>query len=879
MKCSGFADTKRFRCQRLVSKERQGLGKVTCRFHDDDEDLAQRYSGDRADDQALTQYWLPLKPNQSNQPDQPADESYARKALRLIFGGKDLSLTDLLAFSGLFGAALIVLIVTLSYKILGFGWQPVFTDVGELSSKIVGTVMFAGAALYVVAKLAQQYGREVDNAKEAWESCRAERDKRNDAIVAARTHDDFDEATYYEFLRDRSEFNLSVERTKRSVLSLRRQAIRLSKHASDLEFKAKNPFIEKRTRIRIRKTILALHRGYERREQEALNLQIRNEKKLRQDQLFSDLRREERKKEEAVTAVGRSAAKLEAAKRKFESDVTSVDFHKNIFLRTASYGGLAATAAVFAIWLSNVGVAYQGCQTTLPFFDRCVRVVLEEHNGKKKVYTTIEPVIEVGRVGDLTHFIYADGDPQLPAGDAYIHKAAFDTLSVKTASIVLLEDYDAGQQPKNAQVSKSFDVAAHWSARTGVSSQLTQVNNLRSDTTISHVEESDRISVTPLIRFQPSIQMPQIVSPPGGCGVTEISCGRTITVNNDMSTENYDQRRWVDNSTRLTDRSVHHHEGARLVSTSTFEGQATSDLTLVLNSNFMIDGQPVVLKREKERHLLVPYFVEPVRAKNYDSFSWFFGDDEKINTMVEAFVAGYNSYEPNTWSDRSGVKVDRSYLGLVREILQACSGLEEVPVDVAGYASIKKFKNFSRDSKMHDKLNWALAEGRRARVIDALLDQPDSRAAGLRNVSFAPQKIEKPKLTIYSGPVEAGTNARGAIRFHATYRKLVDLARTVGNSSILADEYSLSNNVELDVWLESQFADPQKVPGDPEIGPKFTARVVEGKGLINAASSLRLHLGDWSSQQVERNDPLQEAFQRGAVISIQTKVLQKCTSP
>ena len=66
MKCSGFADSKRFCCQNLVSKERQDLGKITCRIHDDDETEGLLYSGDRGDDEALTRYWLPLKSSQSN---------------------------------------------------------------------------------------------------------------------------------------------------------------------------------------------------------------------------------------------------------------------------------------------------------------------------------------------------------------------------------------------------------------------------------------------------------------------------------------------------------------------------------------------------------------------------------------------------------------------------------------------------------------------------------------------------------------------------------------------------------------------------------------------------------------------------------------------
>ena len=91
MKCSGFADSKRFRCQNLVSKERQDLGKITCRIHDNDETEGLLYSGDRGDDEALTRYWLPLKSSQSNQ---PAEGSSARHALKLMFGGKDRKLTD-----------------------------------------------------------------------------------------------------------------------------------------------------------------------------------------------------------------------------------------------------------------------------------------------------------------------------------------------------------------------------------------------------------------------------------------------------------------------------------------------------------------------------------------------------------------------------------------------------------------------------------------------------------------------------------------------------------------------------------------------------------------------------------------------------------------
>ncbi|MDG1802686.1 MAG: hypothetical protein P8H53_09335, partial [Paracoccaceae bacterium] len=121
---------------------------------------------------------------------------------------------------------------------------------------------------------------------------------------------------------------------------------------------------------------------------------------------------------------------------------------------------MAAALAGVAIWGSNIWGAYHGCGTQIPFFDRCVSVVLEEHNGKKKIYTTIEPVVEVGRVGGLTHLIYAKGDPRLLLGDAFIHKAAYETLSVKTASIVILEDYEAPpDKTTNAKISGAFNVA------------------------------------------------------------------------------------------------------------------------------------------------------------------------------------------------------------------------------------------------------------------------------------------------------------------------------------------------------------------------------------------------------------------------------------
>jgi len=465
-------------------------------------------------------------------------------------------------------------------------------------------------------------------------------------------------------------------------------------------------------------------------------------------------------------------------------------------------------------------------------------------------------------------------------GDAFIHKAAYETLSVKTASIVILEDYEAPpDKTTNAKISVAFNVAAYWSARSRISSQLTQVNTFQSDTNISHVEESDRISVTPLIRFEPSIQIPPIVSFPVGCGITQSGCEKSVTVNNDISTENYDQRRWVDNSTQLTDRSVHHHEGARIVSNTTIEKQATPDLKLVLNSNFMIDGQPVLLKRENERHLLVPYFIEPVEVKNYGEIPWFFGNDETINSMVEAFVAGYNSYQPNTWSDRSGERTEGSYLGLVRDILRACSGLDELPIDVVGYASIKKFKNFSSDSNMHDRLNWALAEGRRARVIEALLGQGKDEKSDTTKANFVTRKGEKPRFAIYSGPVVSGGDVKSATKFDPTYRELITLAKMVQNSNTPPSKEFSVRNAGLESWLERQFGVPQRSPMEPKIGPKFTASAVGGNNLVNAASSLRQHLGELTNKHAEGNDPLREAFQRGAVISIQTKVLQKYTSP
>ena len=330
MKCSGFADSKRFRCQNLVSKERQDLGKITCRIHDDDETEGLLYSGDRGDDEALTRYWLPLKSSQSSQSSQPAEGSSARHALKLMFGGKDRKLTDLLAISGLFGAMFIFAAVTLSYKILGFGWQPVFTDVGELSSKVVGTVLFAGVALYLVANLAQRFGRKVDLAKEGLETRQADRDRHSDAVAVMRRDGDFHAEIYGEFLKDRSEFNVSVNRPKRTCLSLRRRAIRLGKHAGELEFRSKNPFIEKRTRLRIRRTILSLQRGCQRREDEAADLATRNGLKLRQSALFSQLLSEEHKVRSATMEVKKAEAELDRAKKAFESDVSSTKFYKTI---------------------------------------------------------------------------------------------------------------------------------------------------------------------------------------------------------------------------------------------------------------------------------------------------------------------------------------------------------------------------------------------------------------------------------------------------------------------------------------------------------------------------------------------------------------------
>ena len=86
-----------------------------------------------------------------------------------------------------------------------------------------------------------RFGRKVDLAKEGLETRQADRDRHSDAVAVMRRDGDFHAEIYGEFLKDRSEFNVSVNRTKRTCLSLRRRAIRLGKPAGELEFRSKNP--------------------------------------------------------------------------------------------------------------------------------------------------------------------------------------------------------------------------------------------------------------------------------------------------------------------------------------------------------------------------------------------------------------------------------------------------------------------------------------------------------------------------------------------------------------------------------------------------------------------------------------------------------------
>ena len=105
---------------------------------------------------------------------------------------------------------------------------------------------------------------------------------------------------------------------------------------------------------------------------------------------------------------------------------------------------------------------------------------------------------------------------------------------------------------------------------------------------------------------------------------------------------------------------------------------------------------------------------------------------------------------------------------------------------------------------MHDRLNWALAEGRRARVIEALLGQGKDEKSDTTKANFVTRKGEKPRFAIYSGPVVSGGDVKSATKFDPTYRELITLAKMVQNSNTPpSKEFSVGNELLPNAWTVS----------------------------------------------------------------------------
>ncbi|MEM1009400.1 MAG: hypothetical protein AAGJ35_10375, partial [Myxococcota bacterium] len=131
-----------------------------------------------------------------------------------------------------------------------------------------------------------------------------------------------------------------------------------------------------------------------------------------------------------------------------------------------------------------------------------------------------------------------------------------------------------------------------------------------------------------------------------------------------------------------------------------------------------------------KRHILVPFFLHPVSAKDLKKFSsiWDVGEKGKINSRLQAFLAGFASLADPDFEEalqiaaREGFATPKNFLSTVRSILQTCV-LPNTPegndfvIEVTGYASMRAFPDGL------DDFNLYLAEGRRAAVILSIADQ------------------------------------------------------------------------------------------------------------------------------------------------------------
>lgn len=337
----------------------------------------------------------------------------------------------------------------------------------------------------------------------------------------------------------------------------------------------------------------------------------------------------------------------------------------------------------------------------------------------------------------------------------------------------------------------------------------------------------------------------------------------TINARADATGGSGGEPRWVTEVKTRNEFPVQYSEEISLEVTNNFETEAIilpapQD---VLISNFILDGRVMpVPDGDAKRHILVPFFHRLIQARSEqtaDMLPFYQKIGGKgIDTRLEAFIVGYRSLSlpdyPTDGTPDEASTHPRNFLDNVGTILRACTGSQTAPNDrfeisVAGYASSLPFKDLDGKRRENsDLLNHALAEGRRAAVLGRLLNERSETTS----------KVAEARIVL------TGRRSWPAVN------------DDTGLIKAFLDVLSTDNMEEIE-----RFA-TQVDPDDffDKMKPSLRFQTYE---------EMALHLGAWTkaANEVQIDEtpggemtisPVQEAFQRSAVISIDNKQFQQC---
>ena len=270
------------------------------------------------------------------------------------------------------------------------------------------------------------------------------------------------------------------------------------------------------------------------------------------------------------------------------------------------------------------------------------------------------------------------------------------------------------------------------------------------------------------------------------------------------------------------------------------------DISPILVSNFILDGKKLQEPGDGElRHILVPFFLDLVQSGGTKRRAIYAVEKgPSIDTELDAFMAGFFSLSDPEFDleDPTSEKLasPTNLLSMVRTALRACSPRDEtgatLMIDISGYSSEMPFRGINGEViPTSAPLNHAVAEGRRLAVLANVVDYDLSL-------------VEEDKAKVILSPREWNPEQEG---FSVPVQTFIKLLKSDTPADLVAFLESV-DRIALLVRLKSEVF-------------RFTSK-----------DDMNAHLKLWVPSGDHADEPVREAFQRSAVISISKDELRKC---